>query len=89
MFSTLFAAAIFLFRILGGVLLLTVLTVLLLQFHRMRQAPSGIPWSGVAGRRWFPKLQASFLAFTHEKQFLAEGYEKARLDAGLNVIADI
>ena len=57
---------------------LTVLTITLvgIQVSRIAEAPAGIPWVGLDGRRWLPKLRATFSEYSCGRARMKEGYDK-------------
>lgn len=59
-----------------------VVTVLLLQWHRIRQPPTGVSWVGLERHRRFAKLRAAIGVFFKEKELLAEGWEKVDFREG-------
>lgn len=57
-------------------IVIPVLLVIVLQYVRICNVPDDIPWVGLRGKRWFPKLRATFNQFTAGKRAIEEGWEK-------------
>ena len=60
----------------GATLGVLTATLIGIQVARISDAPKGIPWVGLDGRRWLPKLRATLGEFSAGRQRIKEGYEK-------------
>ncbi|RMZ17266.1 hypothetical protein D0860_00569 [Hortaea werneckii] len=65
---------------------LTALTLVILQLHRNSKIPPKLPWVDLRGKKWSPKLRANFHQIVTGRQPISEGWEKARTQEDILIV---